>query len=282
MTVKYLAGWEVNWDDSEFVEAFLVTQGVDKKGFDFFKKVQSGLELHLEGNKLIRCFEHWERGKKLDAELINLPISSWEEHEIFFLEKSNKGLHRIGGVLPEGLILPTHDKLKTPFQYIGTIDSSDKYFRWLPMPKFHIIYPVYECNFGVFLDYSNPNEPRIIEPVTFDPAWYEVGMEKITPIFSETRFTTTERWNPERFENNGQLLCGVPLWYQAPEVPRNPITGKVMKYICTINSDTEIKITNYESNREYIRDDYLIFADMGHLYVFFDPDTKIAHFQIQF
>ncbi|MDD5127631.1 MAG: hypothetical protein PHR43_06030 [Dehalococcoidales bacterium] len=282
MSKKYLAGTEVYWDDKEFVEAFLLTHGVDKKGFDFFQKVQGGLELHLEGNKLIRCYKYFEGEKELDAELVDLPISSWEEHKVFFLEKSNKGLHKLGGTVPEGLTLPAHEKLKTPFQYLGTIDCADKYFRWLPMPKFHIIYPVYECNSGVFLDYANPNEPKIIEPITFDPSWYEAGMEKIDATFVETRLATSERWNPEKFENSSQLLCGVPLWLQAPEIPRNPLTGKAMKFVCTIASDSEIKVANYESNRDYIRDNYLIFADMGNLYVFFDPETKIAHVQIQF
>jgi hypothetical protein len=55
-----------------------------------------------------------------------------------------------------------------------------------------------------------------------------------------------------------------------------------MRYVCTINSDIEIKINNYESVREYVRNDYLIFGDAGHLYVFFDPETKIAHRDIQF
>ncbi|MBF8303825.1 MAG: hypothetical protein HW399_200 [Dehalococcoidia bacterium] len=113
-----MAGWEVYWDDQKFVEAFLVTHGVGKKDFDFFNKVQSGLELFVVENKLIRCYKYSEGEKKLDAELINLPISSWEEHKVFFLQKSNKGLHRIGGTLPECLVLPNHEKLKTPFQYL--------------------------------------------------------------------------------------------------------------------------------------------------------------------
>jgi hypothetical protein len=78
------------------------------------------------------------------------------------------------------------------------------------------------------------------------------------------------------------LLCGVPLWIQAPDIPRNPLTGKVMKYVCTICSDQNIKITNYENEIGPFRSDYLIFADVGRLYVFFDPETKIAHLQIQF
>lgn len=282
MIVKYLGGWEVYWDDPDFVEAYLLTHGVDKKGFGFFKKFQSGLELFLEGRKLVKCFKHDENGKELEVEQIELPLSSWENHKVFFLEKSPRGPHRIGGTIPKDFKLPHHPQMKTPFQYLGTIDGSEKYFSWLGINHFHITYPSYECCGGVYLDYSNPNEPVVIEPVSFDPAWYEPGMEKMSPIFSETRFSVTERWKLEDYENDQLLLCGIPLWYQSPNVPRNPITGKVMKYVCTINSDAEIKLSNYEENSGYIRNDFLIFADMGHLYVFFDPEAKIAHLQIQF
>ena len=49
-----------------------------------------------------------------------------------------------------------------------------------------------------------------------------------------------------------------------------------------IGSDHKIKITNYKSNREYIDSDYLTFGDDGHLYVFFEPETRIAHLNIQY
>jgi hypothetical protein len=283
MTIKYLGGFEINLNDndSEYVKALLLTHGVDKKGFKFFEKVQSGFELHLVGNKLIQSYECSDGDKSLDAELVTLPIDSWEDHKVFFLDKSKNGIHRIGGEKPQNLIMPSHPQLKTPFQYIGTIDCSDKYFQWLPMSQFHIVYPMYECNFGIFLDYSNPDKPEVIEPVTFDPAWYEPGINDINVTFTEFRYSCTERFDPDKFDDDEQFLCGVPLWYQAPHVPISP-AGNIMKYVCTIGSDYNIKVNNYESYNGHLRDDYLIFGDAGHLYVFFDPLTKIAHLQIQF
>jgi hypothetical protein len=279
---KYMGGSGVIWSDNKLVEAFLLTQGVDENGFKFFKEVQTGLELFVEGNKLIRAYQHYPNNRELKEELLNLPISSWEDHKVFFLEKSNQGTHIIGGELPKELKLPTHLKLKTPFQFIGTIDCTDKYFNWLRISKFHIIYPTFECSYGVFLDYSNPNEPQIVDPVNFSPAWYEDGLEKIHPIYTATRYITTDRWDPEKIDRNDQLQCGVPLWIQAPGIPKNPQTGKVMKYVCTICSDKELKISNYKDEVGPFRSNYLIFADVGRLYVFFDPETKTAHLQIQF
>lgn len=284
MTVKYLAGSDAMFYDSEAFTAVLLTQGIDKKGFEVFEKVQAGLELHIKDNKIAKCFEKSDGYSTLDAENIDLPITSWDDHKLFFLTKNESGSHRVGGSIPDGLIMPTHESLKSPFQYIGTIDCKDEYFNWIPLTQFHIVYPVYECSFGIFLDYSSPLEPKVIEPVTFDDAWFEPGKENLNVRFKETRYSTTEKFDFKRDEEaeEDQLFCGVPLWYQAPEIPVSPVTGKVMKFVCTISSDRQITVTNYDDIEEGLVDNYLIFADYGHLYVFFEPETKIAHLSIQF
>ena len=62
----------------------------------------------------------------------------------------------------------------------------------------------------------------------------------------------------------------------------SPITGKVMKFVCTISSDVQIEVVNHKDIPDDLIDDYLCFADYGHLYVFFEPETKIACLFIQF
>jgi hypothetical protein len=278
MTVRYMGGIEIIWSDRQDAEAFLLTQGVDKKGFDFFRKVSNGLELHIKGDKLVKSYEVFDLGKEPGESGVSLPNTSWEDHKIFFLEKSLKGSHRIGGNKPEALILPVHDKLSS-FRYLGTIDCSDKYFKWLGIPQFHIVHPT-DLWDGVFLDYSNPNAPRLVEPINI-PEWYKPHLPESPIKYLETKFTTTEKWDSDKYKKNYLQLCGVPLWIQYPAIPRNPLTGKVMKFVCTINSDDEIKIVEPQSEVDPPWNDYLIFGDVGHLYVFFDPDTKIAHLEIQ-
>lgn len=284
ITVRYLAGSEVIFSDSEHFTRILLTHGIDKKGFEVFKTLQSGLELHIKGNTIIRCYDKWEDKSTLEGKNIRLPITEWEDHKLFFLCKRADGVHKLGGTKPDGLKMPKHNRLNSPFQYIGTIDCKDEYFNWIPLTEFHIIYPVYECNFGIFLDYSNPLEPKLIEPITFDNAWYEIGMEDLDVQYTEIRYDVTEYFDMKIEEENkeDQLICGVPLWYQAPEIPVSPVTGKVMKFVCTINSDNQLKVTNYGDIPQGLISDYLIFADYGHLYVFFEPETKIAHLNIQF
>lgn len=46
-TVRYMGGfWDGHYKhDVQYLTAFLLTHGINKEGFDFFKQVQAGLEL---------------------------------------------------------------------------------------------------------------------------------------------------------------------------------------------------------------------------------------------
>jgi hypothetical protein len=92
---------------------------------------------------------------------------------------------------------------------------------------------------GMFLDYSDPLKPKIILE-TFSNDWYDSYMDNIGLIeITENRYETTENINYVDFIDSDELLlCGVPLWYQAPEIPLCPSTHKVMKFVCIINSDS--------------------------------------------
>lgn len=283
---KYLAGWEVNFENTEVTRRFLQTQAVSYEGFEFFKRVHLALELRKTAQGTIACFKHADRDVEKVADNVELPDIQWEEHDVFFLKKCEHGRHVIGGEKPPGLQLPTHPNLTTPFQYIGCIDGTDSYFDWLKTPKLHLLFPVYECNFGVYLDWSDPNRPIILNPETFDPAWWNDEMEGIeTVVFDPTSYCTTTEIDIESYENketDDVLLCGAPLWYQSPEIPVCPKTNETMKYVCTVNSDREIRITSRQTGSLPFSRDYLCFGDCGWLFVFYHPDSKIMHVNAQF
>lgn len=167
----------------------------------------------------------------------------------FYLTKKKTGPHKLGGDKPAGLVLPSSEDMRTPFQYLGTIDGSDPHFQWLGIPKLDLVYPLYECNFGIFLDYSDPQQPQILNPETFSDDW-DTGEIPEGIQFTEVHFESkdhTERLTAAQFEEfDDYLICGVPLWYQMPEVPCCPKTGDVMRFVCTINSDDSIKVVNQE------------------------------------
>ena len=73
-------------------------------------------------------------------------------------------------------------------------------------------------------------------------------------------------WNLPPF-----LMYGVPKWIQSPDIPRCPISNEVMRFVCSVNSDTEIKEFKNVLNRETS----LMFGDHGILNIFFNPETKV-------
>lgn len=285
---KYLAGWEVDFEDMEEAKRFLQTHAVDRKGFDFFKTVNFALELKMTKQGTIDCFEYQPGGYiKKKAEDIRLPDIDWEEHKLFFLKKSTVGQHAVGGEKPPGLELPYHPNLKTSFQYMGCIDGTDPYFQWVDTPELHILFPVYECNFGIYLDWNEPNHPVVLNPETFDPAWWDESVEGYeNVVFESTRYVSTTEIDMKPFENAATpddiLVCGIPIWIQYPEIPVCPKTNETMKYVCAINSDNEIKIkSSCRVKNLPFSDEYLCFGDYGKLFVFYHPDSKIMHVNIQ-
>ncbi len=216
-----------------------------------------------------------------------MPINDWLDRRIFFLHKNENGIHTIGGEKPADFQIPSCDKIKSPFVYVGTTDSSDLHFKWLNIGKLHISYPVSEGAFKVFLDYENPNSPKIINPETFEYSWVTgdaKGLDKIE--YEKSNYAVIDELDfsdSERYMDDYHLMCGIPLWYQYPEIPISPKNGKVMSFVTTINSDRSIKIRNSEMLENLpFNTDYLIFGDYGHLYVFYEPESKVLYMDVQF
>jgi hypothetical protein len=216
---KYLGGWEVYFENKGNTIDFLTTHGVDFEGFQFFKDAQLALEFEIEGNKLIKGYKHCQDEKKLQWENIKLPLDDWNDHKVFLLEKDPNGVHRIGGNTPKDLQRPSHPVFLSTFQYIGTLDCTDPFFNWINLEKLHIVFPIYDLNAGIYLDYSNPSQPKIIEPVEF----FDESDEGYKVEFEQVNFSTTSVLDINKYMNEDALLCGVPLWYQFPNVPKCPI-----------------------------------------------------------
>lgn len=282
---RYIAGWEIDFENPDELKKILLTQGIDKNGFEFFKSVQTATEISIKGDSIVKVIEYSGTNCKTARIHVELPISNWIDRELFFLTKDQNGNHRIGGDCPSEFKLPNHDRLKTPFIYIASIDTTDRRFDWINLPRLDIAFPIYECNFGVFLDYINPQSPKIINPETFENSWFDdsiKGVDKV--IFNEQRFSIKSQIDSNNYKNNpdGNLICGVPMWYQAPDIPTCPKTGEVMRFVCTINSDSSIDLKDKIGIENLPFGDYLIFGDHGNLFVFFHPDSKVMYLNVQF
>ncbi|WP_078554468.1 hypothetical protein [Bacillus alkalicellulosilyticus] len=276
--IKYIGGWEIYFDSKESAIDILLTHGVDVSGFNFFKNVQSALEFEMEGNKLIKGYQHNKDKKVLTYENIDLPISEWNEHTVFLMEKDPEGTHHIGGKIPDNLTIPKHPEQTTPFQYIGTLNGRDPYFQWLGLDYLHIVFPLEELNEGVFLDYSNPEEPIVIEPIIVHADAFENYSYNLE--LSQVKYKTTNLLSVHKFNAGEALLGGVPLWYQFPRIPKCPITTEPMKFVCSIKSDNTINVVKKQNN-VVVENNSLSLGDGSHLMLFFNPDKKILFAHIE-
>lgn len=282
--IRYFGGWEFKPTNKENLRNFIINHAVDKEGFEFFKNSQSAVEMQIQGNKILKIYEcsmnnKSQETKELKAENIDLPVDRWEDHHIFTLEKSTRGNHTIGGEKPKELVMPNVKHMKSCFQYIGKIDGSDKNFKWIGEKEIHIIYPLFEYVEGLFLDYTNPNEPNVLNPEVFKGELYvDKDLGKLDNVhLTKTFFVTNSSPKPQG--DNESYLCGVPIWLQEPIYPKCPKTGELMKFLCTISSDKEIPLLgNKKVVEEFCN---LIFGDYGYLYVFYHSDSKIMYLEWQ-
>lgn len=282
---RFIAGWEIDFENPDELKKILVTQGIDKKGFEFFRKVQTATEIVIKNKQIVKAIQHSEDSKEVERIKIPLPIDDWIDRELFFLVRDPNGLHNIGGDCPPDFILPQHDDLNTSFIYVGSIATTDERFGWINLPRLDLAYPIYECNSGVYLDYSDPKRPVVLNPETFDDSWFDEstkGTEKVR--FNEQKFSVSHDIELSSYDESADeiLLCGVPLWYQAPEIPTCPKTGEVMSYVCTLNSNNSLGLKDSMGIENLPFGDYLIFGDHGSLYVFYHPESKVLYLNIQF
>lgn len=200
--------------------------------------------------------------------------------------KNEDGSHKLGGTFPKNFIIPKNDFLGG-FQYVGFISKSDKYFDWIPF-DIHLICPIYLDIENVFLDYSNPIAPKLIEPKNtseIKSAFDEIKKDSIIQ-FKETKLSLRE-FEGITEENEFDVLgiAGKPNFLQQNEIPTCPKSDKKMKFLCQFLTfgDIETEFTNIKCEDEYYQKyfNYMNFWCDGSLYVFIEPESKVLCYYIQ-
>lgn len=269
----YLGGWEVDFNNREEFRNFIIQHRLDKNDFDFFTTIQSGLEIKIE-NGLIKEVLQQPGNEKVSGPLdIDLPNSS--TRRVFWLKKSLRGKHQLGGKLPNNLRIISNDSFK-PF-YLGFLNCQEEYFSWVGLDKIYLFYPLDFYYQGAFIDYSDSLRPELI---TEEYKFEYKPKEFLSAMKLET--TTQVTVDKKESEKTSVHQCGVPLWYQYPELPKCPKTGELMRFLCSISSTKEIHQTKKSFFGRKRINEHLMFGDMGTLYVFYHPISKVAYLTIQF
>lgn len=111
-------------------------------------------------------------------------------------------------------------------------------------------------------------------------AWNSEGNDGTAQAaFSEIKYKSTAEVDVQllKDEFGDTHICGVPLWYQAPDIPVCPKTREVMRYVTTIRSKARNQLIEGQSTFG----EYLTFMDMGFLYVFWEPTSKVMYLVAQ-
>jgi hypothetical protein len=198
------------------------------------------------------------------------------------LIRDENGKHQIGGEVPDDFIIPTNEFI-AGFQYLGFIDNSDPLFSWLPF-KVNLIHPIYTDECSVFLDYTNPNSPTIIEPLdtgASTSAFDEIDKNSKI-IFEVTKVSAGAKDDIDEFESIG--ICGQPEWLQDDGTPTCPKSGRKMKFLCQLGSFSEIKsiysnVVPTKGMAQYF--EKLNFWCDGNLYIFIEPTGKTMCYTMQ-
>lgn len=290
-TVKYFAGWEVDLANKDELTRYILTHAVDEESYKLFTKMQSGLKFFIKDNKIVKILNEDDSSDLIRIENslfpVELPVTEWETHTLFSLEKDSQGSHYLGGNAPDDFVLPSYEKMTCPFIYIGSLDCKDEVFRWTGLDKLHLAYPIYECSYEIFLDYSNPLHPQIMNPDTFTDDWKDFVPKNVANIiYDKVPYATRQSMDVEGQEEKKPIQCGVPLWIQEPNIPVSPKNNKLMKFVCQINSDSDIK-ASYKDTRQPVLSDYgdqlyLAFVESGYLYIFWEPESKVLCLLAQF
>ncbi|MEI6408632.1 MAG: hypothetical protein WCR52_04580 [Bacteroidota bacterium] len=276
----YFSHWDVHFNGDQACEDFVVTQITSKKlaTHENF----AGLELIFVDQKLAKAYSH-EFGAKnvrvLEADEIGYPLPNYAPNPYFQIIEEVNGPHQMGGEIPAGFKIPEHNCV-VPFQYFGFINNEDPKFNWLPFPV-HLICPIYLNFRQLFLDYSNPNAPIILntaEMEAADTSFKEDLNRQSEIVFEAMRFGFTEG-----FKNEPKASAGVPQWIQYPDIPHCPKTGKRMRFLCQMLGGVKTKRTNVTPKNEYRKRNFekLNFWGSGDIFIFFEPESKTACYMIQ-
>lgn len=276
----FLAGWEAEFNGDEQCEKFMSTQVIDKQTAH---TIYSSIELIFENSKLIRAFD-LEEGIKTERTLSDsekgLEYVNLQPHQIFQIIKSRPSHSYLGGEIPEGFTIPKFE-FNAPFQYLGKFSKTDDAFSWLPF-DLHLVAPIYLNFHSLFIDYSDPLSPKVLD--VDDLKETDNSYDDLKPdseiVYEKTYFIT------QKSRDFGYNLghTGVPSWIQYPEIPSCPKSKKTMRFLCQLTSNSvKTKRTNVNPEDEWYKQ---YFEDMnfwgdGDLFIFFDPESKVACFIIQ-
>lgn len=274
----YLNGWEADFNGDEQCQAFIMTQRTTEINA---KSAYAAIELVFENDLLVKAFDY-EEGyrniRSLSEEEIGLKYIDYPINPILKYFDNENGLHQLGGKLPDDIHFPDNN-CQVPFQYLGYISHKDQNFNWLPS-TIHLMCPIYLNIDKVYLDYTNPEKPVLIN---------RKEVEAIDTSYDDLNQETKIEFNSKKFDLipfdsiEPPMHAGLPDWIQYPTFPKCPKSGRTMRFLCQMNGGVDASYSNVTPKKESYRAYFekLNFWIDGDMYVFIEPEEKTVCYFIQ-
>ena len=289
----YFTEYSIRFDGSDSCERSLQTQAVTAEGARTLEKAgEYVMRVHFENDQLTRVEEYYGvewSDRELDPDEQDFRYRPIPVHPVFQLEYRAKGVHQLGGNCPDHFAMPHHPDLPVSIQYIGRISQSDPRFKWIPFDDLHLVYPLFAGMGPLFLDYSNPLEPVILNDFqsvhhTFKCVTPDTYIEFERKNFGGRPIALDTGYDIITLES-GIGWGGVANWIQHPDIPRCPKSGNVMKFLAQFETTDlkTVKKVNVGPEDPQIQCylDTLNFWCDGDLYIFLEPESKIVCLLIQ-
>jgi hypothetical protein len=282
----YLVGSENDFSNREQFINFIVSQNTT---IETMKNQYSGMELVFENDVLTEAIYYEDqqistREKTLNPQLLGISYPEISVNKIRRFIANPNGLHQLCGELPDEFQFPDNNAI-VPFQYLGFISNEDPNFAWLPF-KVHLTFPIYLNAGEVFMDYSNPLKPEIIniDDINREHSSYEQDLNRDSIlVFEAMKGDFIEGLSFYDESGNGTAWTGIPSFFQTPLIPVCPKSGKLMRFLCQLVGGPKIARSNVVAKEEFYRQYYdkLNFWSDGHLYVFIEPESKVLCYYIR-
>jgi len=278
----FLSDFDVKLNGDQKCQRYIQTHAVNKETARY---LYSPLELVFKDDKLMQAFE-WSEGTRYKRELkedeIGMHYIEVEQHSIYQIQRTSKSKSYLGGEPPDSLTIPRLNFI-APFQYLGMISKNDDAFNGLPF-DLHLIAPIYLNFESVFIDYSDPSKPEVLnrDQLQTTSTSFPNELKMNSEIIYEKTFFSATKTN--HFHLNF-AHSGIPHWIQVPKIPVCPKSDNAMKFVMQISSNTGIKTKhhNITSNKDFMLKYFenLNFWGDGYMYIFIEPQTKVVCYIIQ-
>jgi hypothetical protein len=276
--------------------------------------IDNSMMLLYENNTLVKAINTGKKFSKRKIKEITLPTgfenvryTEIQNYPFNMRVASKDSISYLGGNKPDELIMPNFGVVS--FQYLGFISENEQIFKgkgW----NLDLIFPIYSNVEKVFIDYSDPLRPSVLNTAELEKATtshddYINSHTKIDYLKKKIEFYKPVNKIQRRVFDSSSL-AGIPNWIQNAYIPHCPKSGNRMDFLMQIGPilasatsiiKSNIKLPNAEgvapiSKNEQIDVDYIEnlkknyyekmnFWGDGTLYIFFEPETKVVCYFIQ-